>query len=43
MDQDQDILLPTAMGWDCDGELCSEDFERVLDRLQALEENSQSQ
>jgi hypothetical protein len=38
MDQDQTNLLPTAMDWDSDGELSPEDFHRLLDRLQAQEE-----
>ena len=38
MDQDQTNLLPTAMDWDADGELSPEDFHRLLDRLQAQEE-----
>jgi hypothetical protein len=42
MDQDQTILLPTAMNWDCDGELCPEDFYRLLDRLQAQEGNAKN-
>jgi len=28
MDQHQTTLLPTAMDWDTDGELCPEDFHR---------------
>jgi hypothetical protein len=42
MDQEQTILLPTAMDWDCDGELCAEDFHRLLDRLQAQDGNAQN-
>ena len=30
MDQDHSPLLPTAMEWDSDGELCPEDFHRLL-------------
>jgi hypothetical protein len=37
MDQDQANLMPTAMDWDSDGELCPEDFRRLLDRLEAPE------
>ena len=42
MDQDQNALFPTALVWDRNGELCSEDLERLLDRLQAIEGNSQN-
>ena len=34
MVQDQNALSPTALVWDRNGELCSEDFERLLERLQ---------
>jgi len=37
MDQDQNALSPTALVWDLNGELCSEDLERLLARLQARE------
>ena len=37
MDQDQVTLPPTAMEWDANGELCSEDLQRLLDRLEAQE------
>jgi len=33
MDQDQNALSPTALIWDRNGELCSEDLERLLERL----------
>ena len=42
MDQEQNALSPTALVWDRNGELCSEDLERLLDRLQAIEGNSQN-
>ena len=43
MDQDQDALSPTALVWDRNGELRSEDLEQLLKRLQAQEVNSQRQ
>ena len=43
MDQDQNALSPTALVWDRNGELGSEDLERLLERLQAQEVNSQRQ
>jgi len=42
VEQDQITLLPTAMDWDADGELCPEDFHRLLERLQAQEGNAQN-
>jgi hypothetical protein len=33
MDQDQNALSPTALVWDRNGELHSEDLERLLKRL----------
>jgi hypothetical protein len=30
------------MDWDADGELCPEDFHRLLERLQAQEVNAQN-
>jgi hypothetical protein len=41
MDQDQNALSPTALVWDRNGELRSEDLEQLLKRLQAQEVNSQ--
>jgi hypothetical protein len=41
MDQDQDALFPTALIWDRNGELRSEDLERLLKHLQAMEGSSQ--
>ena len=43
MDQDHDQGTPmtSLMNWDQDGELHSEDLERLLERLQAMEGNSQ--
>jgi hypothetical protein len=41
MDQDQNALSPTALVWDVNGELRSEDLERLLERLQAMEGSSQ--
>jgi len=35
MDHDQSAITPTALVWDRNGELCSEDLERLLERLQA--------
>jgi hypothetical protein len=45
MDQDrnQGTSLTSLMKWDRDGELCSEDLERLLERLQAQEVNSEKQ
>jgi len=40
MDQDQNAPSPTALVWDRNGELCSEDLERLLERLQAQEVSS---
>jgi len=42
MDQDQNALSPTALVWDRNGELRSEDLERLLERLQAMEGISQN-
>jgi hypothetical protein len=42
MDQDQNALSPTALVWDRNGELCPEDLERLLERLQAMEGSSQN-
>ena len=42
MDQDQNALSPTALVWDRNGELHSEDLERLLERLQAMEGISQN-
>jgi len=41
MDQDQNALSPTALVWDRNGELCSEDLERLLERLLPEEVSSQ--
>ena len=38
-DHDQGTPLTSLMNWDQDGELCSEDLERMLERLQAQEFN----
>ena len=45
MDQDQNQGTPliSLMNWDRDGELCSEDLERLLERLQEQEVNSERQ
>ena len=40
MDQDQSTLMATALRWDSNGELCSEDFEILLERLQTQEVSS---
>jgi hypothetical protein len=42
MDQDQISLTPTALVWDRNGELRSEDLDRLLERLQAMEGSSQN-
>jgi hypothetical protein len=41
MDQDQNALSPTALVWDRNGELRSEDHERLLERLLPEEVSSQ--
>ena len=41
--QNQGTPLTALMNWDQDGELRSEDLERLLERLQAEEVNSQRQ
>ena len=38
--QNQGTPLTSLMNWDQDGELCSEDLERLLERLQAREVRS---
>jgi hypothetical protein len=40
MDQDQNALSPTALVWDRNGELRSEDLERLLERLLPQEVSS---
>jgi hypothetical protein len=42
MDHDQNALSPTALVWDRNGELCSEDLEHLLERLQVMEGSSQN-
>jgi hypothetical protein len=42
-DQKQGTPLTSLMNWDQDGELHSEDLERLVERLQAQEVNSQRQ
>ena len=42
-EQNQGTPLTSLMNWDQDGELRSEDLERLLERLQAEEVNSQRQ
>ena len=39
-DHDQGTPLASLMNWDQDGELRSEDLERLLERLQAQEVSS---
>ena len=41
MDHDQNALLPTALVWDLNGELRSEDLKRLLERLLPQEDSSQ--
>ena len=43
MDPDENALSPTALAWDQDGELCSEDLELLRIRLQAQKVSSQRQ
>jgi hypothetical protein len=40
--QNQGTPLTALMNWDQDGELHSEDLERLLERLKAIEGNSQN-
>ena len=40
MDQDQNALSPMALVWDRNGELRSEDLERLLERLLPQEVSS---
>ena len=42
-DQNQGTPLTSLMNWDQNGELRSEDLERLLERLQAQDVNSQRQ
>jgi hypothetical protein len=41
MDQEQFTLLATALRWNANGELCSEDFEPLLRHLLALQSSTQ--
>ena len=41
MDQDENVLSPTALVWDYNEELWSEDLDRVLLHLQTIEGSSQ--
>jgi hypothetical protein len=43
MGQEQINILPTALCWDGNGELCSDILKCLIDRLQAQEVNSQNQ
>jgi hypothetical protein len=40
---DQNVLSPTVLVWDLNGELRKDDLDRLLERLQAQEVNSQKQ
>jgi hypothetical protein len=42
-DQNQGTPLTSLMHWDRDGELCSEDLDRLLARLQAQDVNPEKQ
>jgi len=42
VDQDKTALTPTALVWDCDGELCSEDLDNLIERLRLQELNRQN-
>jgi hypothetical protein len=42
-EQNQGTPLTSLMHWDQNGELCSEDLERLLDQLLAQELNKQKQ
>ena len=41
-DHDQGTPLTSLMNWDQDGELCSEDLERLLEHLQVMEGSSKN-
>ena len=43
MNQDPINLMPTALRWDSNGELCSEALSHLLDRLQAQDVTSGDQ
>jgi hypothetical protein len=43
MSQEQINILPTALRWDNNGELCSDILKCLIDRLQAQEVKSQNQ
>jgi hypothetical protein len=43
MGQEQINILPTALRWDGNGELCSDILKCLIDRLQAQEVNSEHQ
>jgi hypothetical protein len=43
MGQEQINILPTALCWDGNGELCSDILKCLIDRLQAQEVNSENQ
>ena len=43
VDQERITLLPTAMCWDSNGELCSEILRCLLDRLHEQDVNSRKQ
>jgi hypothetical protein len=42
MDQEQINILPTALRWDGNGELCSDILQCLIDRLQAQDVNFQN-
>jgi hypothetical protein len=42
MNQEQINILPTALRWDGNGELCSDILQFLIDRLQAQDVNSQN-
>jgi len=41
VDQNPNAITPTALVWDCDGELCSEDLDNLLERLRSMDLHSQ--
>jgi len=43
MGQEQINILPTALCWDGNGELCSDILKCLIDRLKAQEVNFQNQ
>jgi len=43
MDLNQNDLVPTALVWDRNGELCSQEFQRLLTQLEPQEASQHKQ